>query len=191
MLELKIRTETYSQTNSSSLAFSNHLRPCLLKERSRLLIKSGNAPMMMTKMRTTRSTIRIRRMMSKRQSLREATEAFEDLFSLRYETLRRILSGMCRFYSHPIMIFIVDFRDVPRLAKKPPLPPYQLSTSRPVRRYIVLRSFLFDPCDYEGYEHRRTIGGATGLAPNEDLKKTDGTHRTCRTWEFVLRDELS
>ncbi len=80
-------------------------------------------------------------------------------------------------------MFIAHDRDVPRLAKKPP---HQLPTSRPVRGYILLRSFVFDPSDYEGYEHRRTIGGATGLAPNEDIKRIGGT---CRTWEFVLRDE--
>ncbi|KAF9516985.1 hypothetical protein BS47DRAFT_1314831, partial [Hydnum rufescens UP504] len=74
--------------------------------------------------------------------------------------------------------------DIPRLAKSPPiLKPYPVAHSP--HRYSLLRSFAFRPEVYPEYEHRRTLGGATSLEPNEDLKKANGA---CRTWEFVLRD---
>ncbi|KAK4050400.1 hypothetical protein OIV83_003470 [Microbotryomycetes sp. JL201] len=49
-----------------------------------------------------------------------------------------------------------------------PLP----KTTQP--NYAVLRSFAFDPAEWEGYEHRRTIGYREGLSsgPNEDLTLT-------------------
>lgn len=38
--------------------------------------------------------------------------------------------------------------------------------------YLVVRSFEFDPAEWEGYEHRRTVGFKEGVssAPNDDLK---------------------
>ena len=49
-----------------------------------------------------------------------------------------------------------------------PLPP----TAQP--NYIILRSFEFSPADYEGYEHRRTVGFKDGVSSgkNEDLNLT-------------------
>lgn len=42
----------------------------------------------------------------------------------------------------------------------------------PQPSYLVLRSFEFNPMDYEGYEHRRTIGFKEGVSSgkNEDLE---------------------
>ncbi|KAF8311073.1 hypothetical protein DL93DRAFT_2211241 [Clavulina sp. PMI_390] len=75
-------------------------------------------------------------------------------------------------------------QDLTRLAKNPP--PTKPNAPPPAHKYKVVRSFQFHPDAYRGYEHRRTIGGATGLKANEDLQKGQGI---CRTWEFVLRDE--
>lgn len=75
------------------------------------------------------------------------------------------------------------YRDVTRLAKEAPA---RKGYNLPSHHYTLVRSFVFDPEIYEGYEHRRTIGGSTGLDPNDDLKKGAGI---CRTREFVLKDE--
>ncbi|KAG5721890.1 UPF0617 protein [Termitomyces sp. T112] len=70
--------------------------------------------------------------------------------------------------------------DVPRLAKKPPLP--TTGSTPPNPRYTLLRSFGFNRSAYKGYEHRMTKGtrargtGKTGEG-GED-----------RTWEFCLQD---
>ena len=47
------------------------------------------------------------------------------------------------------------------------------------------RSFEFDPLEFPGYEHRRTLGFEPGISKsdNYDLKST-----TCRTFEFILRE---
>ncbi|GLB43519.1 putative protein with domain of unknown function (DUF2431) [Lyophyllum shimeji] len=71
--------------------------------------------------------------------------------------------------------------DLPRLAKKPPLP--TSGSTPPNPRYTQLRSFRFDRSVYKGYEHRMTKGtrvhgtGTTGQG-GED-----------RTWEFCLQDD--
>jgi len=62
--------------------------------------------------------------------------------------------------------------EVPKLAKRPPLGHVI---------YQQLRSYVFEPSAYPGYEHRRTIGG--GTVP---LLQDGST--ISRTWEFVLRD---
>ncbi|KAG6877606.1 hypothetical protein C0993_005732 [Termitomyces sp. T159_Od127] len=71
--------------------------------------------------------------------------------------------------------------DVPRLAKKPPLPTTGSTPANP--RYTLLRSFAFNRSVYKGYEHRMTKG-----------TRAHGTGRTGeggedRTWEFCLQDE--
>ncbi|KAF8079115.1 hypothetical protein FPV67DRAFT_96949 [Lyophyllum atratum] len=73
--------------------------------------------------------------------------------------------------------------DVPRLAKKPPLP--TSGSTPPNPRFTQLRSFTFDRGVYKGYEHRMTKG-----------TRAHGTGRTGeggedRTWEFCLKDEES
>lgn len=73
-------------------------------------------------------------------------------------------------------------RDVPRLAKKPPLP--STGSTPPNPKYTLLRSFAFERSSWKGYEHRMTKGerahgtGSTGSG-GED-----------RTWEFCLKDEV-
>lgn len=75
---------------------------------------------------------------------------------------------------------IVLHRDVPKLAKNPPLP--RSSADLPNPQYIQFRSFVFNRSDWRGYEHRMTKGerahgrGKTGEG-GED-----------RTWEFFLKD---
>lgn len=96
---------------------------------------------------------------------------------------RLILCGKPRSRNSSGLALIFSFiRDITRLAKDPPIE--KGSDSAP-RRYKVVRSFAFRPDTYNGYEHRRTIGGATGFSANEDLRKGEGV---CRTWEFTLRD---
>ena len=77
-------------------------------------------------------------------------------------------------------------RNVPQLAKKPPMNPTNPHAVQP--RYTQIRSFTFDPAAYPGYEHRRTIGFVKG--GNEDILRSgvDGNGK-CRTWEFLLRGE--
>ncbi|RDB29333.1 25S rRNA (uridine-N(3))-methyltransferase [Hypsizygus marmoreus] len=70
--------------------------------------------------------------------------------------------------------------DVPRLAKKPPLP--TSGSTPPNPRFTLLRSFAFIRSAYKGYEHRMTKG-----------TRAHGTGRTGeggedRTWEFCLQD---
>ncbi|PWZ02131.1 hypothetical protein BCV70DRAFT_185987 [Testicularia cyperi] len=72
------------------------------------------------------------------------------------------------------------------------------------RSYHLWRSFEFDPADWRGYEHRRTIGWINGISTgdNEDLLRSRTTTAgssdailvraskagagECRTWEFGL-----
>lgn len=71
------------------------------------------------------------------------------------------------------------------------------------RSYHLWRSFEFDPTEWKGYQHRRTIGWIEGVSSsaNEDLLRSrsdqrgesDGNVRAskagggeCRTWEFGL-----
>ncbi|KAG6813234.1 hypothetical protein H0H92_012871 [Tricholoma furcatifolium] len=70
--------------------------------------------------------------------------------------------------------------DVPRLAKKPPLP--TTGSTPPNPRYTLLRSFGFNRSVYEGYEHRMTKGTRV-----HGLGKT-GEGGEDRTWEFCLAD---
>jgi 25S rRNA (uracil2634-N3)-methyltransferase len=75
---------------------------------------------------------------------------------------------------------MIFFRDVPRLAKKPPPPTSASMKPNPI--YALRRSFVFDRRIWSGYEHRMTKGerahghGKTGEG-GED-----------RTWEFYLAD---
>ncbi|KAG5643540.1 hypothetical protein DXG03_000681 [Asterophora parasitica] len=70
--------------------------------------------------------------------------------------------------------------DVPRLAKKPPLP--TSGSTPPNPKFTLLRSFGFSRSAYKGYEHRMTKGTqAHGTA-----KTGDGGED--RTWEFCLQD---
>ena len=88
--------------------------------------------------------------------------------------------------------------------------PKHSSSTRGVRRYRsyhLWRSFEFDPTDWRGYQHRRTIGWIQGVSSdaNEDLLRSrhnqrrliDGQNEAnlraskagggeCRTWEFGL-----
>ncbi|TFK70440.1 hypothetical protein BDN72DRAFT_896446 [Pluteus cervinus] len=69
--------------------------------------------------------------------------------------------------------------DLPRLAKKPPLP---TGSTPPNPHFTLLRSFAFVRSLWKGYEHRMTKG-----------ERANGTGRTGeggedRTWEFHLRD---
>ena len=71
------------------------------------------------------------------------------------------------------------------------------------RSYHLWRSFEFDPTEWKGYQHRRTIGWIEGVSSgaNEDLLRSRGNQRgeletgvraskagggECRTWEFGL-----
>lgn len=61
-------------------------------------------------------------------------------------------------------------------------------------RYIVVRSFEFNPDAWPGYSHRRTIGWIEGKSTsnNEDLRRSAlGERGECRTWEFALRQPRS
>ena len=97
--------------------------------------------------------------------------------------------------------------NLPKLATKPPpttptetyLPsaPASKGKSKPKAhghgvikaqpRYILLRSFAFEPELWDGYAHRRTIGFKEGLsmAQNEEIVGRKGR---ARTWEFAARD---
>lgn len=59
-------------------------------------------------------------------------------------------------------------------------------------RYVLWRSFVFDPDAWPGYSHRRTIGWIEGKSTgnNEDLRR-GGNGGECRTWEFALRGPRS
>lgn len=81
------------------------------------------------------------------------------------------------------MLYTFSRRELPRLAKKPPL--NKDGSSQP--RYIQVRSFAFHPSAYPGYEHRRTIGFVKG--DNDDILRGNGGLGVCRTWEFVLRED--
>ena len=71
------------------------------------------------------------------------------------------------------------------------------------RSYHLWRSFEFDPTEWRGYQHRRTIGWIEGVSTgaNEDLLRSRSANRSeaeanvraskagggeCRTWEFGL-----
>ncbi|CDW96813.1 hypothetical protein, partial [Sporisorium scitamineum] len=69
------------------------------------------------------------------------------------------------------------------------------------RSYHLWRSFEFDPTEWRGYRHRRTIGWIEGVSSsaNEDLLRSRSNQREeanvraskagggeCRTWEFGL-----
>ncbi|KAJ9475149.1 25S rRNA (uridine(2634)-N(3))-methyltransferase [Pseudozyma hubeiensis] len=71
------------------------------------------------------------------------------------------------------------------------------------RSYHLWRSFEFDPNEWRGYQHRRTIGWVEGVSSsaNEDLLRSRSNQRAdqeqsvraskagggeCRTWEFGL-----
>ncbi|KAF8633593.1 hypothetical protein AX15_001386 [Amanita polypyramis BW_CC] len=70
--------------------------------------------------------------------------------------------------------------DVPRLAKKPPLP--TTASAPPNPKFIQLRSFTFIRSAWPAYEHRMTKGDrAHGTG-------TTGEGGEDRTWEFCLRD---
>lgn len=73
-------------------------------------------------------------------------------------------------------------RDVPRLAKKPPIPTSGSTPQNP--SYILLRSFQFDRGVYANYEHRMTKGTRA-----HGIGKT-GEGGEDRTWEFCLQDHL-
>ncbi|EST08486.1 protein of unknown function DUF2431 [Kalmanozyma brasiliensis GHG001] len=79
------------------------------------------------------------------------------------------------------------------------------ASSKSVRRYRsyhLWRSFEFDPTEWRGYQHRRTIGWVKGVSSsaNEDLLRSRSHHKEqegnvraskagggeCRTWEFGL-----
>lgn len=76
----------------------------------------------------------------------------------------------------------------------------QSSVSNRQQTYFVWRSFVFDPTQWPGYSHRRTVGWREGLSTgdNEDIQRkagiTDGEEtaaeeRTeCRTWELALQN---
>ncbi|KAF5384885.1 hypothetical protein D9615_001104 [Tricholomella constricta] len=70
--------------------------------------------------------------------------------------------------------------DVPRLAKKPPLP--TSGSTPPNPRFTVLRSFGFNRSAYKGYEHRMTKGTRAHGAGKTGEGGED------RTWEFCLQD---
>ncbi|KAG6841558.1 hypothetical protein C0991_009593 [Blastosporella zonata] len=70
--------------------------------------------------------------------------------------------------------------DVPRLAKKPPLP--TTGSTPPNPRYTLLRSFGFNRSVFKGYEHRMTKGTRVHGAG------TTGDGGEDRTWEFCLQD---
>lgn len=75
---------------------------------------------------------------------------------------------------------------------------------RKYRSYHLWRSFEFDPTEWRGYQHRRTIGWIEGVSSsaNEDLLRSRSIQRgesdsanvraskagggECRTWEFGL-----
>ncbi|KAJ1020719.1 hypothetical protein NDA16_004111 [Ustilago loliicola] len=76
---------------------------------------------------------------------------------------------------------------------------------RKYRSYHLWRSFEFDPTEWRGYQHRRTIGWIEGVSSsaNEDLLRSRSSQRgesdsgyvraskagggECRTWEFGLQ----
>ncbi|ETS61666.1 hypothetical protein PaG_04164 [Moesziomyces aphidis] len=73
---------------------------------------------------------------------------------------------------------------------------------RKYRSYHLWRSFEFDPTEWRGYQHRRTVGWIQGVSTggNDDLLRSRSAHRAeegnvraskagageCRTWEFGL-----
>lgn len=76
-------------------------------------------------------------------------------------------------------VFLTHFsRDVPKLAKNPPLP--TTTGEAPNPRYKQLRSFVFHRAAWKDYEHRMTKG-----------ERAHGTGKTGeggedRTWEFCI-----
>ena len=72
---------------------------------------------------------------------------------------------------------------LPRLGTRPP--PLCPGTNLPQPKYELLRSFVFDPAIWAGYEHRRTLGFKEGVSKgwNEEILGRKGE---ARTWEFAL-----
>ncbi len=68
-------------------------------------------------------------------------------------------------------------RDVPLLAKKPPLP---TGSTPPNPHYMVVRSFAFHREAWKGYEHRMTKG------ERAHGNGTTGEGGEDRTWEFCI-----
>lgn len=80
---------------------------------------------------------------------------------------------------------ILQIRDLPRLAKRPPP-----NLESPQPSYVQLRSYRFYPEAYPGYEHRRTIGYVKGDDKEKEARfGVGGTGGICRTWEFVLKGD--
>ncbi|MCO5585043.1 hypothetical protein L7F22_038975 [Adiantum nelumboides] len=57
--------------------------------------------------------------------------------------------------------------------------------------YLIWQSFAFDPKDWPGYAHRRTIGWKEGVSKAENEEILRGNHvdeqrASCRTWQFGL-----
>lgn len=57
--------------------------------------------------------------------------------------------------------------------------------------YLIWQSFAFDPKDWPGYAHRRTIGWKEGVSKAENEEILRGNHADeqrapCRTWQFGL-----
>lgn len=57
--------------------------------------------------------------------------------------------------------------------------------------YLIWQSFAFDPKDWPGYAHRRTIGWKEGVSKAENEEILRGNHEDdqrapCRTWQFGL-----
>lgn len=48
--------------------------------------------------------------------------------------------------------------------------------------YATLQSFVFDPRDYPGYAHRRTLGYKQGISKDDSLEC-----KNCRTWCFIKK----
>jgi hypothetical protein len=81
---------------------------------------------------------------------------------------------------HLCFKLIISIRNVPRLAKNPPLP--TSGSTPPNPRFTLLRSFAFSRSFWSGYEHKMTKG-----------ERAHGTGRTGeggedRTWEFCQQD---
>ncbi|CAE6346273.1 unnamed protein product [Rhizoctonia solani] len=84
--------------------------------------------------------------------------------------------------------------ELPRLAKNPVTPAVSRNAS-PQPRYIQVRSFIFHPETYPGYEHRRTSGWDEKESPLVGESRNHGSGNQekekgpCRTWEFMLRPD--
>ncbi|KAG9020581.1 hypothetical protein FS837_008067 [Tulasnella sp. UAMH 9824] len=101
-------------------------------------------------------------------------------------TLWQVRSGLRHWFSSNDFL---PFRDLPRLAKRPPHAVKGLERHGGEQpEYTLVRSYRFWPEAYPGYEHRRTRGGA-GTAAEEREEGMGGTGGVCKTWEFVLRTD--